>query len=257
MFPNLSRFLGLLIGQRDALRKVVDLDKRDLDLQAKLTAFRDGAVPRAGAGGVYFAPIGRTLQLLATIDPENGYGAADDAYQATIAEMIQGGLGSYLPLLRATHEAHRDLCSQARKAAERSGGVEDLASSLEVHCRVVMYLTDLANSQAYAKPETPVVGTAGGTAIDDQASGRKRGTKITQSRKIDVAITLVVRNPELDDAEIARRTPCDPSYLSRSEEYQHNADMARKALVRQQRHAAYDARSGETHPLVADPEVDG
>jgi AraC-like DNA-binding protein len=80
-------------------------------------------------------------------------------------------------------------------------------------------------------------------------SRTKRGTKATKTRKIDVAITLVVRNPELDDAEIARRAKCSRSYLAKNKEYQNNATMARRAYARQQRHSAYNARTGETEAV--------
>lgn len=86
----------------------------------------------------------------------------------------------------------------------------------------------------------------------DKHGKRKRGTKKTKSRKIDVAITLVIRNPELDDAEIARRAHCDRSYLTRSREYQNHAEMARRAMVRQQKHSQYDARSRQVHPTAED-----
>lgn len=83
---------------------------------------------------------------------------------------------------------------------------------------------------------------------DTKTGGRGRA-KGSGPRKVVVAITEVVRHPELPDAEIARRAGCDRSYLSRSTEYQKNADMARRALARQQRHAEYDRRSGELHPV--------
>jgi hypothetical protein len=111
-------------------------------------------------------------------------------------------------------------------------------------------------SEAVGVPVEPKPG--GGTtgkapAVEEQAGGGKRGTKKTKTRKIDVAITLVVRNPELDDAEIARRARCDRSYLTKNKEYQRNADMARRAMVRQQNQAKYDARSGQAHPTINDP----
>ena len=90
-------------------------------------------------------------------------------------------------------------------------------------------------------------------AVEDQGRKGKRGTKKTKTRKIDVAITLVVRTPELDDAEIARQARCTRSYLSRNKEYQRHADMARQAAARQQRTTVYDARSGQVHPTVSDP----
>ena len=84
----------------------------------------------------------------------------------------------------------------------------------------------------------------------------KRGTKTKKTRKVDVAITLVVRNPELDDAKIAKQAGCNRSYLSRSKEYQKNADLARRAMVRQQKQAGFDARTGNPYTVTNDPEVD-
>jgi len=107
-------------------------------------------------------------------------------------------------------------------------------------------------------PETDQVA---GKFVDQQeaeAFQQKAPTKKRTFRKIDVAITLVARNPELDDAEIARRTGCDRSHLTRSKEYQRNAEMARRALARlpQKDRAQYYSRNGQNHPTTTDPEID-
>jgi hypothetical protein len=248
MFPCLFRFVDRSLWERDLLRQAVADDKRDHDLQTNLKAFRDGSGLREGE--VSYSPIGRTEQLLRTIDPQVGYGELDKAYQEATAEAIGSGLGSYLlPKLEAAYRAHRDLCSQAMATAERSGRVEDL-TCFDAHCETFNALINLVNSQA-TKPEAA-------PAVEDQAGKVKRGTKKTKTRKIDVAITLVVRNPELDDAEIARRAHCDRSYLTKNKDYQQNAAMARRAMARlpAQQRAEYDARSGQAHPTTTDPKVD-
>ena len=83
-----------------------------------------------------------------------------------------------------------------------------------------------------------------------------RGTQGKKTRKIDVAIVNVVRNPELDDAEIARQTGCNRSLLTKSKEYQRNADIARRALVRAQKQVVYDSRIKQTLAITTDPEIE-
>ena len=41
--------------------------------------------------------------------------------------------------------------------------------------------------------------------------------------EIDAAITVIVREPSLTDAEVARRAGCDRSYLSRNKKHQQHA----------------------------------
>ena len=96
------------------------------------------------------------------------------------------------------------------------------------------------------------------SAVEDRGGKGKRGTKKTKNRKIDVAITLIVRNPELSDAAIAREAHCNRSYLTKSREYQNHANMARRAMARlpKSERAAYDARTRQVHPTATDPEVD-
>jgi len=83
----------------------------------------------------------------------------------------------------------------------------------------------------------------------EKKTRERRGKKSPGPSKLDVAITEVVRHPELTDAAIARQAGCSRSYLSRSKAYQKNADLARRALARQQRKAEYDKRSGTLHPI--------
>jgi len=100
----------------------------------------------------------------------------------------------------------------------------------------------------------------GGTPEAARGGKTKRGTKASRTRKTDVAITIIVRNPELDDAAVARQAGCHPSLLTKSKEYQNNADMARRALgralVHQQRQSGFDSRTGEPYLTTNDPEVD-
>jgi hypothetical protein len=86
-------------------------------------------------------------------------------------------------------------------------------------------------------------------SISKRESPQKRGTKSAKTRKIDVAITLIVRDPELPDAEIARRAKCTPGYLSKSTDYQRNASVARAALVRAQRSVTFNQRTCEHEAL--------
>jgi hypothetical protein len=73
----------------------------------------------------------------------------------------------------------------------------------------------------------------------------KAPPKKRTARKIDIAITIIVREPDLVDAEVARRAGCSSSYLTKSKEYQRNADMARRALERVpgKDRAQYDVRT--------------
>jgi AraC-like DNA-binding protein len=100
----------------------------------------------------------------------------------------------------------------------------------------VLVKYDTETGQVTAK----IIGQKEADAFQHKAPTNKRSV-----RKVDVAVTLIVRNPDLDDAEIARQAGCSPSYLAKSKEYQRNAEMARRALVRQQKHAPYDARTKE------------
>jgi len=70
-------------------------------------------------------------------------------------------------------------------------------------------------------------------------------------RKVDLAITALWRNPGLSDAEIAHIAKCDPSYLSRSEEFQASALKARAAAasIKQPTKAEFNLRTGE-HEIV-------
>jgi len=81
------------------------------------------------------------------------------------------------------------------------------------------------------------------------AKTRKRGTKAAKSRKIDVAITIKTREPWLSEADVAKRAHCDPSYLSRNEEYKKMAALAERALDRQRKAGEYDKRTGQHHAV--------
>jgi hypothetical protein len=60
-----------------------------------------------------------------------------------------------------------------------------------------------------------------------------RGKPHKKGEKVEQAIALKVRNPELSDLAIANRVGCSPSTLSRSTEYQRYARAAEKAVARE------------------------
>ncbi|MGA2067123.1 MAG: hypothetical protein ABSG86_19255 [Thermoguttaceae bacterium] len=158
MFEALSRFIDQAGEERISILRAVDADEWDLEYQAKLKAFNNGEAGRAGE--VFYPPIGRTEQLLRTIDPESGYGQRDKSYQAALAEAAASELGSYLlPKLEAADKAHEDLCSQAKAAAAGTyGRVEDpeLEAADKAHEEAFKVLVHLVNSQA-TRPAAPAV----------------------------------------------------------------------------------------------------
>lgn len=93
---------------------------------------------------------------------------------------------------------------------------------------------------------------ATGWLFDNEITGKQEpdqvrktpGKKAKGPRKIDIAITIIVRDPSLTDSDVAKKVPCDKSLLSRSEEYQRNAEMARRAKARLPQSGNYNARTG-------------
>jgi hypothetical protein len=75
----------------------------------------------------------------------------------------------------------------------------------------------------------------------------KNYKKKTRGSTIPRAIVLCIKNPNWSDAKVAEAVPCDPSLLSRSEEYQRNARAARIAAANSaaaaSHRAEFDART--------------
>ena len=112
----------------------------------------------------------------------------------------------------------------------------------ESHLVVINKLAEASYAALIVLPTAPAARVTSSTS---GAGGSKRGTKGSKTRKIDVAITLILRQPELTDAQIAKQAKCSKSYLSKNKDYQKNKRLVQRANAAQLKHAKYNARTGE------------
>lgn len=127
------RLIGIGIVERDAIIKALKADRRNLGLQFDMADWKAGRVEGS-------LPTGETWRLLERLQPRNGYGAFQAAYQEANADAIAAGMGELLSPLKAAYAAHTAVLDEARQAAGKS---TDRLATLDGHCRALSELIDV------------------------------------------------------------------------------------------------------------------